>query len=618
MCGIAGIVDPEGASRDTLGRMCDALAHRGPDDADLCVWEDQGVGLGHRRLSIIDLSPAGRNPMGNEDGTVWVVHNGEIYNYRELRRELEAAGHRFRSNSDTEVIVHAYEQWGEDHVERLRGMFAYALYDRRAASMGGASMPRVLLVRDRLGIKPLFYSWDDRRLLFASEPKAIFAVPGFDRTPDRSALADFLTYLYVPTPKTAYARIRKVSPGEILVFDGSRLEGRRYWDVKPDASPAQIGVAEAASCVRELLEDSVRAHLVSDVPVGLFLSGGIDSSTIAALATSVSDDALRAYSIGFDVAEHSETKFARLVAARFDLGYREWVVGVGSVREALDRVGDAYDEPFGDGSAVPTMRVSELASDEGKVVLSGDGGDELFGGYGWYRRWSFRQKVGFVPLALRRGVFGPLAKLAGSRSRRWLSDLALDPFRQYARLLELFSPEEKRGLLGPSLQDELEGYDDYWHFRRYWREELDPLTRMQYLDLKTYLPDDILTKVDRASMAVGLEVRPPFLDHRLVEAVFALPASVRLPGGEPKGLLKRAMGPVLPKEVVERPKKGFSAPWDVWMGELDRWASGYLRDGAAVQAGILRPEPLSSLDGYGRGARTWSLLLLERWCRENL
>jgi len=616
MCGIAGIVGRKDASCDTLARMCDALAHRGPDDADLCVWEEQGVALGHRRLSIIDLSPAGRNPMANEDGTVWVVHNGEIYNYRELRTELESAGHRFRSTSDTEVIVHAYEEWGEDHVRRLRGMFAYAVYDRRAEGRGSASTPRLLLVRDRLGIKPLFYSWDGRRLLFASEPKAILAVPGFDRTPDRSALFDYLTCLYVPAPKTAWEGMRKLGPGQMLRFDGTGIECATYWDLRP-ATNGDVSEDEALALVRGRLRDAVGTHLVADVPVGLFLSGGVDSSTVGALMAGAAEGAVRAYSIGFDVAGHDERAFARLVAARYGMEHRERVVEVGAVREVLPRIAAMYDEPFADGSAVPTLRVSEVAREDVKVVLSGDGGDEVFGGYGRYRSFLRRDQVGFLPPWARRAVFGSLAGLPGFRRHRFFEDVTVEPLRQYGRLLELFSPAEKRGSLGADFVEEFRDYDDDWYLRPHWREDLDPITRMQVVDVMTYLSDDILTKVDRASMSAGLEVRPPLLDHELVEAVFSLPASVRLLGG-PKGLLKGVARDLIPKEVVERSKKGFSAPWNAWMAELDGWAPGYLRNGAAVQAGILAPDPLGHLRADKRGAQTWALLLLEEWCRTNL
>jgi asparagine synthase (glutamine-hydrolysing) len=611
MCGIAGFVDPGGAGLAELRGMCDALAHRGPDDADARAWPDHGVALGHRRLAIIDLSPAGRNPLPNEDETVWIVHNGEIYNHRELRRELERAGHRFRSHSDTEVIVHAYEEWGSGHVDRLRGMFAYAIYDRREVT------PRVLLVRDRLGIKPLHYAWDGRRLAFASELKAFRGLAWVDRAPDLDALADYLTLQYVPAPKTAFAGIRKLAPGQLLAWEGDRPAVRTYWDVEPSTTTT-VGCEEAVAMLRASLPDAVAAHMVADVPVGLFLSGGLDSGAVASFMGARADRPVHAYSIGFDVAEHSETAYATLIADRLGLEHTVRTVGVGAVREALDRVGGVHDEPFADGSAVPTLRLSELASEDVKVVLSGDGGDEVFAGYRWYDRWMQGTRAEVVPRPLRRAVFGALGALPGEGRVRRVADLAGGGLERYAGLIELFSPAAKRRVLAPTLAADLHGADDHWHLRAHWREDLDPMTRVQYLDLKTYLPGDILTKVDRASMSVSLEVRPPLLDHRLVEAVFALPASVRVPDGRAKGLLKDAMADRLPPEILDRPKKGFSAPWETWLPELRSWAAAEVRDGAAVQAGVLAPDPMSRIGRRQPGARAWGLLVLERWCRDNL
>jgi asparagine synthase (glutamine-hydrolysing) len=612
MCGIAGfVVEPEAADPSDLEAMCTTLAHRGPDDADARVWPDHGVGLGHRRLSIIDLSPSGRNPMPNEDETVWVVHNGEIYNYRELRRELEAAGHRFRSDSDTEVIVHGYEEWGDAHVERLSGMFAYGLYDRRAAA------PRVLLIRDRLGIKPLHYAWDGRRFAFASELKGLLALPWVDRTPDRTALVDYLSYLYVPAPKTAFAGMRKVLPAERLVLEEGRIDRTRYWDL-PAPAPAPAGdggVADAVDRVRALLSAAVERHMVADVPVGVFLSGGLDSSAVATLMSETADGPVRAYTIGFDVAEHSETGYAALVAERSGLAHRVRSVSVDDVRTALDRVTSLHDEPFADASSLPTLRVAELAREDVKVALAGDGGDEVFGGYWWYDAWRKGTRFDRLPVPLRRVAARGLTLLPRLREVTWLSELGEPGLERYAALVQLFTPDEKRALVTRDLERHLVGYDDHWHLREHWRDDLDPTTRMQVVDLHTYLPGDILTKVDRATMAVSLEARPPLLDHELVEAVLGLPAAVR---GENKSLLKRAMADRLPREIIERPKQGFSVPWKVWQEQLRPWASDELRGGALADSGLFEPARLEDLDGPRAGARTWALLVLERWARRHL
>ena len=609
MCGIAGFVDARG-TEDQLRAMCGSLAHRGPDDADARLWPDQGVGLGHRRLSIIDLSPAGRNPFPNEDGTVWVVHNGEIYNYRELRTELEAAGHRFSSSSDTEVIVHAYEAWGEDHVERLRGMFAYAVYDRRSGS------PTVMLVRDRLGIKPLYYAIAHGRLAFASEMKGLGPLDWINRSLDEACVADYLTWRCVPAPKTIFAGVRKLEPGQLLLFEDPHVRMHTYWDLRPSLEENGIGTAEATAVTRDAISDAVASHMVADVPVGIFLSGGMDSSTVAAFMKDATDDAVPAYSMGFDVETHDETEYAALAARHLDLEHHVRKVSIGSVRDALDTIPTMYDEPFADGSAVPTRRVSEMAREGCKAVLSGDGGDEVFWGYPWYQWWTRAARVDLVPRPLRNAVAGTLASIPRIKGRQLLRQVAADPFERYAALLELFTPAEVNAVLSSSVRDRIRDHDTRWHLRRHWREDLDAVTRLQYLDLKTYLPDDILTKVDRASMAVGLEVRPALLDHRLVEAIFSLPAAIRVPGKDPKGLLKDVVRDRLPSRILAREKKGFSAPWNEWMRELGAWASDELRDGAAVQRGLLAPDPVARLGPGRRGPHVWSLLVLEWWSRQ--
>lgn len=608
MCGIAGFaVEPGNADGAALRAMCDQLVHRGPDDSDRRTWDDHGVGLGHLRLSIIDPSPAGRNPMSNEDGTVWIVHNGEIYNHRALRSELERAGHRFSSDSDTEVIVHGYEEWGDSHVARLRGMFSYALYDRRGGS------PRMLLVRDRFGVKPLHYSWDGDRLAFGSEPKALLELGWVDRSPDREAIADYLVYGYVPAPVTAFASIRKVRPGEMLVLENGAVRTDRYWQLTVP-SPGSVNGGDATELVRDRLADAVTSHMVSDVPVGLFLSGGVDSSSVAAVMRDATLGEVRAYSVGFDVPEHTELAYAKLVADRFAIALRTRTVAVDDAVTALDHVTRIHDEPFADASSLPTQRVAELARQDVKVALSGDGGDEVFGGYWWYGAWLRSAWGGSLPMPLRRTV-SRAAVLPRLRDVTWLRDLDAQPLERYAALVELFPPTMTGDLLDPALARDLDGRDVRWHLREHWHEELDPLTRAQVLDLNTYLPGDILTKVDRAGMAVSLEVRPPLLDHELVEAVLALPASVR---GRDKALLKRAMTGRLPDEILRRPKRGFSVPWKVWLGQLRGWAEDELRDGAAVQAGVLAPNPGEKVGTYRTGARLWSLLVLERWCRHHL
>lgn len=603
MCGIAGFASHSSVAAKGLEAMNDSLRHRGPDSTGTRIWTDHGVGLAHRRLSIIDLSPAGDNPMSNEDGSVWITFNGEIYNFRELRKDLERQGHTFRSKSDTEVVIHAYEQWGDDHVLRLRGMFAYAIYDRRPPD------GRLFLVRDRLGIKPLSYYEADGSFVFASELKALLAWPGVDVTLDRSAIFDFLTYAYVPTPKTPYAKIRKLPPGHVLVHEHQATKIRQYWDVPVGRSKSVSNRADASSLVRSALEEAVRLHMVSDVPVGLFLSGGLDSSAVGALMAGESSEPIRSFSIGFDVPEHSETEYAALAARHLGTRHREKTVTAGTAKRILSDIVGIYDEPYADGSAVPTCELSAVAAEEVKVVLSGDGGDEVFGGYRRYNRWMRRRRYDKMRPAFR---LLSLCMPKGARGSTRIANLASDPFQQYASELELFNPHQKRRLLPPEFSSAFKEYDDYWHYRCFWREELDPLTRVQYVDLKTYLPDDILTKVDRASMAVGLEVRPPLLDHVLVETVFGIPAEYRASVGNLKQLLKSAVSDLLPASIISRAKKGFSAPWDDWMEDEREWATSKLRMTKDSLGLNVDADP----DSLSQGHRRWALLVLSEWANE--
>ena len=610
MCGIVGLIRSDSlVEAITLTQMRDRLAHRGPDDAGLWISGNQQVGLAHRRLSIIDLSPAGHQPMSNEDGTVWIVYNGEVYNYTDLKHRLEGLGHRFRSNSDTETIIHAYEQWGVKCFSELRGMFALALWDER--------QQQLLLARDHTGIKPLLYYWDGKTFAFASEIKAFWALEGLDRSLDRSAIFDYLTYLYVPAPKTAYQYIRKLQPGHYLTFDGKDLTLAQYWDV-PLEQDNSLDETHAVRLVQEQLADAVGMNMVSDVPVGVFLSGGLDSSTVVAHMTKLTQEPIRTFSIGFDVPEHSETAYARVVAEAFHTDHYERIVGRESVQELLSKMVSLYDEPYCDGSAMPTFQVSEMARKQVKVVLSGDGGDEVFAGYRWYDRWLRQQAVSHhIPQWLQRNVLALVgrvwpASMRGARAKHFLEGLAYDPLAQYARQLELFTPVEKRQLLGEEWAAEFADYDDYWYFRQYWHTELDPITRLQYLDLKTYLPDDILTKVDRASMAVGLEARPPLLDHLLIEAVFRVPWAIRFRNAEKKHLLKQAMNGILPVQILTRGKKGFSSPLIEWMAAERSWVDDFLRRSPR----LIHPAVLESISRYAWGPKYWALLVLEEWARQ--
>jgi asparagine synthase (glutamine-hydrolysing) len=599
MCAITGkVTSGERIDLRLVVAMRDAMAHRGPDDAGLWSNPAGTVALGHRRLSIIDLSSNGRQPMQNEDGSVRLVFNGEIYNFRSLRGQLLAAQHVFRSQSDSEVIVHAYEQWGLSCVERLRGMFAFALWD--------AKRGRLVLARDRFGIKPLVYCHGEDRLVFASELKALLVDPRVPRTIDETAIYDFFTYRYVPTPKTIYQSIRKLPPAHYAVLENGRLSIEQYWEPRFSAhGPANE--EDAVALIRSKLSEAVDLHMISDVPVGIMLSGGLDSSTLAVMATRSSRTQLHTFSIGFDVAQHDETRFARAVAARCATAHHEQVL-TRSMAAALEaKVLALYDEPFGDSSAMPTFAVSKLARQEVKVALSGEGGDELFGGYGWYALgWKMRG-VERIPLPLRRLAALPLRRMPKGFKGKWTMEAAaLGPVERYARFISAFSRNDKRAFMSPRFHRRFEGYDDYWYFRSFWRDDLDAYSRMQYLDIKTYLHDDILTKVDRASMAVSLEARVPLLDHELMEAVFSLPAALRNPHGLQKFLFRKVVKHDLPAEILERGKRGFSVPLYEW-----------LKDPVTIDLTRLCERKFVSSQGFASaklsGSDLWPFIAMGRW-----
>jgi asparagine synthase (glutamine-hydrolysing) len=601
MCGIVGIVTAErGAYEDDIVRMRDSMTHRGPDDAGHWVSPDKRVALGHRRLSIIDLSPLGHQPMANEDGTIRLVFNGEIYNFQQLRRELISAGHQFRSATDTEVILHGYEEWGERCVDRLRGMFALAIWDERRQEL--------FLARDRFGIKPLFYREHEGLLTFASELKAL--VNPRERRPalDETALYDFFTYRYIPTPKTVYRDIRKLPAGHCAWVKDGRIAVRQYWDV-PMTPTLKVTETEAVHLVRDKLQEAVNLHMIADVPVGVMLSGGLDSSTLTALASaSNAAERLKTFSIAFDVDTHDERPFARMVAERYRTDHKELMVRKHMAMAAERDLVSIYDEPFGDGSAIPCLYVSELARRDIKVVLSGEGGDEVFGGYGWYSRATRRWRSAAVPMWARRLAFGTPARLlpSGFKGQWTLTMASLDPLEWHASMIGTFLRPKKKRLLAPRFFKQFDGYDDYWHFRRYWRDDLDEFSRMQYLDLKTYMLDDVLTKIDRASMALSIEARVPFLDHELVELVFSLPQATRNKNDEQKRLLKLAVEDALPAPILSRDKKGFSMPLNAWFGRMDP------RDLPPIDETFFNRDTITR-PGAIDGDDLWAVMIVNRW-----
>jgi len=621
MCGIAGKIALDGRAlvdEDLLWRMTEAIRHRGPDDGG--VWTDGTVGLGARRLAIIDVSDRGHQPMTNEDGAIRLVFNGEIYNFAAIRRDLEARGHRFRSNTDTETIVHLYEEEGVACVERLRGMFAFALWD--------APRRRLLLARDRLGKKPLFYYNDPRQFLFASAPKAILQDPSVATEPDPQAIHHYLTYGYVPGPLAAFEGFRKLPPAHYLLLEDGRATIHRYWSLhylpKRRGSEAELGEELLA-----LLEEAVSLRMRSDVPLGALLSGGIDSSAVVALMRRRTSGAVRTFSIGSDHAEYDELPFARAVAARFGTDHHELVVKPDAVA-ALPHLAWHYDEPFADSSALPSFALCGLARRHVTVALNGDGGDENLLGYQRYLATVVAGRIDRVPAALRGAVVGLASALprtgprnAGSRWRRLATVLPLEPKRRYLQWLTADDGWKTR-LYSPEFEDITKGNDSFDVLAAAYSRSDAPtfLEQTAHADVQLYLPDDLLVKMDVASMASSLEVRSPFLDHQVVEFAASLPPGLKIRGLTQKYLLKRAMQGILPDEVVRRRKRGFGVPIDHWFRhELREMAYDVLLDARARARGYFRPEALRRyLDDHVQGRadhhfRLWTLLMLELWHR---
>jgi asparagine synthase (glutamine-hydrolysing) len=626
MCGIVGIFDTR-ARRDVprplVERMNETVHHRGPDGSG--VHLEAGIGLGHRRLSIIDLA-TGQQPLYNEDGSVCVVFNGEIYNFQELIPELVRLGHTFRTKSDTEVIVHAWEAWGEACVDRLRGMFAFALWDRNRETL--------FLARDRLGVKPLYFAvLPNGMLLFGSELKALLAHGGLAREIDPYAVEEYFALGYVPEPRTIFASAAKLPPAHTLIVRrGEPVPApKEYWDVRFKLD-SRLGEQEACVELVGRLEESVRYRMIADVPLGAFLSGGVDSSAVVATMAAVSTDPVNTCSIAFSDPAFDESAYAQRVADRYRT--RHFVDRVESDDfDLIDRLAAVYDEPYADSSAIPTYRVCELARRHVTVALSGDGGDESFGGYRRYRLHLMEEKLrGPLPLAMRRPVFGLLGRLYPKadwaprvlRAKTTFEALAREPVQAYFHSISIMREAMRAQLFTGSFKASLGGYSALQVFRRHAlrANHDDPLALIQYLDLKTYLVGDINTKVDRASMAHALEVREPLMDHRLVEWLATLPSSLKIRGGEQKYFFKRAMESKLPHDVLHRPKMGFAVPLASWFrGPLRERLRGAILHSALAETGFFNAAYLERLvTEHQSGLRDhsaplWSLLMFEAFLR---
>jgi asparagine synthase (glutamine-hydrolysing) len=617
MCGIAGVIEfanPSDLSPSSLERMAGVLRHRGPDDQGFYV--SGGTALVHRRLSIIDLSAGGHQPKESEDGAHTVVFNGEIYNFPELRADLEARGESFTTRSDTEVLLRAYRVWGVDCLSRLNGMFAFAIWDSRRRVLFAA--------RDRLGKKPFFYYEDGRRLVFGSEIKAILAYGNVDREIDVGAVDQYLTDHVIPAPRTVFRKVRKLLPGHYLLFENGQSETRPYWTFEFQPDPVDRGEDAYVEELEHLLRGAVRRRLLSDVPVGAFLSGGLDSSVVVAMMAQLSDQPVKTYTVGFSERGYSEVEDARIIARHFGTEHHEMIVEPSAISILPDLVWH-YDEPFGDSSAVPTYYVSRMAASHVKVALSGDGGDEVFAGYTRYRAAERNPFWSWIPERIRSRALGPLV---GTIPIDWPGRNRLYEMAHASGIAPGYGlglyPYIKERLYTPSMRAAAaanpSSRETYATLLK--GSDWDPVTRLQYLDTVRYLPDDILTKVDRASMAHSLETRAPLLDYTLVEFLARVPSRHKLRDGVQKILLRRLAAKLLPQSALQKPKQGFGIPQGIWFRrDLEDHARKRLLEPRTLDRGYFDRVVLERvLDSHRAGRRDysdwiWCLLMLEEWHR---
>ena len=645
MCGICGEIDfKNGVRAEPVRRMCKVLAHRGPDDDgivlikrdksfevkqnDTLPLEENGfqIALGHRRLSIIDLSEAAHQPMCNEDRTLWIVFNGEIYNFQDLRLELEKNGHLFKSKSDTETILHAYEQWGTECLNNLRGMFAFAIWDSK--------LQRLFMARDRLGKKPLVYFSQNGHFSFASEIKALLQIPGFERRVNTSALHHYLTYQYVPSPETIIEGIKKLPPAHYLLYDpygNVRIE--RYWKLHFSSSKKTLtDVQELGYRLRTELEESVKLRLISDVPLGAFLSGGVDSSLIVGMMAKLSGKPVKTFSIGFEEKEFDELSYARMVSNYFATEHHEFIVKPNAI-EILPKLVWHYNEPFADSSAIPTYYVANLTKDFVKVVLTGDAGDENFAGYPRYLRSKWVASFTRIPEKLRRDVLPYFLRVFSglhwrektlNRLADFMESLSTDQTKNYAEQIKIFSAKEKENIYTDDFRKQVEGNDPFDFLLSKFQESgtEDLLEQLVYVDINSYLPEDLLVKMDIATMANSLEARVPFLDHKFMELVGEIPFHLKLRGTESKFILKKAFKDFLPAAILKRKKMGFGVPLSKWFrNELKEYVYEVLLDPKTLNRGYFRREGIERLLNdhisfrYDHSARIWALLFLEIWFR---
>jgi|Deesub1362B_J571_1020462.scaffolds.fasta_scaffold00769_3 asparagine synthase (glutamine-hydrolysing) len=622
MCGICGIIHVEKSIPHSLIKsMCDTIYHRGPDDEGIFIKKN--VALGARRLSIIDLV-TGHQPLSNEDESIWIAYNGEVYNFPELKEILEKKGHKFKSRSDTETVVHCYEEWGEDFVNKLRGMFAFAIWDEK--------QKKLILVRDRIGIKPLYYTLlKDGTLVFGSELKTLLKYSEVEREIDPEALDLFLTLEYIPAPYTIFKNIKKLKAGHILTYQNGKIQIKKYWDIGKGNNKLNIkDINEYCEYLYYLLKESVKLRLISDVPLGCFLSGGIDSSTIVGLMSELGVKPIRTFSIGFEERSYNELKYARIIAQKFQTEHHEFVI-TPEIIDLTEKLVNHLDEPFGDFSIFPTYLVSKIARDYVKVILSGDGGDEVFGGYEHYQA----QKLARIPFLFPINhilkyiliPFPPQEKKKGfwNKLKRYSEGFYFSKENRHFRWMMFLHSKYKEKLYSPAFLDYLRNSGSI--FERYpfneflkYAEYMDETNKELYLDLKTYLSDDILVKVDRMSMAVSLETRVPLLDHKLVEFAFQIPGNYKLKGLTTKWIFKKTMERLLPRKNIYRGKEGFSIPIKNWLrNELKNMLCDYLNEKNInltdfFNFSFIKKMVNEHLDGKeNHSHRLWALLVFEVW-----
>lgn len=625
MCGIAGWANLDGNQSPMFGdeiilqSMCDAMWHRGPDSEG--IWLGTGVALGMRRLSIIDLS-TGDQPVWNEDRSILVVMNGELYNYREVRKELEAKGHSFHGASDTEILPHLYEEYGEAMVEKLNGMFCFALWDIRNQ--------KLVIARDRFGEKPLYYGIFEDKLLFASELKVLLSHPLVEPAVNLDSLRQFLSFDYVPAPNSIYQGISKLPAAHILTLHDGVLKTRRYWQLSFHKNGGKPSFKEATEHLNTLLADSVRMRLVSDVPLGILLSGGIDSSTVAAYATQFSTEKVKTFSIGFNEDSFDESHFAREVAEYLGTEHYEDHLSVDTAADLISEIGQWLDEPMSDGSLIPTYLLSRFVRKHVTVALGGDGGDEIFAGYPMYYGHKMARVYDSIPSFVRAGMIEPVVKSLpvstknlsfDYKAKRFVAASKYDLVTRHHSWFGSFSLDDQTGLLTESVKD-LTRYDVYQDAKDLLKicDAEEQIEQMQFLDMNFYLAEDILTKVDRASMAVSLEVRAPFLDHRVAEFAASLPLEYKLKGSNGKYILKKAVEKMLPKTITKRPKKGFGIPIADWLkGKLNPLAHDLLARERLIKQDLFDNEYVEKLlHEHERGIAShhkqlWTLLVFQLW-----